>query len=377
MKRSFIREILEHTNSETISFAGGLPDASLFPNKALRKSACRVLKQTNVLQYGTSTGYEPLKEKIAEMYTKDGFETTSDNILITSGSQQALDIISRFHSSKKITIESPSYLGAMNIFSLNNLMQDSVMMKKSGLDIKAFHDSFKSTKLAYLIPDFQNPTGITYSLKKREKIANIIQKHDGLIIEDSPYSKLYFKKEYKSISSMIPNHSYHLGSFSKTLAPALRIGWIRASKELIQPLVAYKEAMDLHTNGLVQSLLNDYLSNQNHYDMHMKLLRKKYNKKMQFFSKTLDKELPEFVYKKPKGGMFIYGEFLNINTSLLVQECLKKGVVFVPGIEFYTDNKNRNQIRFNFTNSSKKDVEIGLNIIRKVIEKRVKTKLYV
>ena len=368
MKRSFIREILEHTNNETISFAGGLPDASLFPNDALQRSANRAFNQPKILQYGTSSGYEPLKEKIAQMYTEDGFETTSENILITSGSQQALDIISRYHHHKNITIESPSYLGAMNVFTLNNLIQESIDLKKSGLDIDAFKSSFKDTKLAYLIPDFQNPTGCTYSIKNREKLAKLVKKYDGLLIEDSPYSKLYFKREYKSISSMIPNQSYHLGSFSKTLAPALRIGWIRADTKLLQPLIAYKEAMDLHTNGLVQYILNDYLEDMNSYENHLVLLRKDYHRKMLFFSKMLDHVLPSFIYRKPKGGMFIYGKFINIDTSSLVKKCLKKGVVFVPGVEFYLDDKNKNEIRFNFTNASQKDIINGLEIIKNVLE---------
>jgi len=368
MKRSFIREILEHTNNETISFAGGLPDASLFPNEALRRSANKVLSQPNVLQYGTSTGYGPLKEKIAQMYTEDGFETSSENILITSGSQQALDIISRYHHHKNITIESPSYLGAMNVFTLNHLKQEGVELKKSGIDVDAFKSSFTETKLAYLIPDFQNPTGRTYSSKKRDKLARLIKEYDGLLIEDSPYSKLYFKRAYKSISSLVPRQSYSLGSFSKTLAPALRIGWIRADAKLLEPLIGYKEAMDLHTNGLVQYILNDYLEDMSSYEDHLALLRKEYHRKMLFFSKMLDQILPSFIYIKPKGGMFIYGKFINVDTSSLVEKCLEKGVVFVPGIEFYLDDKNKNEIRFNFTNARQKDIMDGLQIIKDVIE---------
>ena len=138
MKRSFIREILEYTNSQTISFSGGLPMASLFPHEALRTSANRVLKDANILQYGRSTGYEPLKEKIADLYNQEGFHTSAENILITSGSQQALDIICRYYANQKITIESPSYLGAMNVFRLNNLEQKAISLNLSGIDIEAF-----------------------------------------------------------------------------------------------------------------------------------------------------------------------------------------------------------------------------------------------
>ncbi len=367
MKRSFIREILEHTNSQTISFAGGLPMASLFPHEALRVSANRVLQDANILQYGRSTGYEPLKEKIAELYHQDDFKTSAENIMITSGSQQALDIICRYHADQKITIESPSYLGAMNIFKLNNLEQEAIELQRLGIELKAFSQSFKKSRLAYLIPDFQNPTGISYGQKQREEVANIIEKEGGVLIEDAPYAKLYFEKESQSISSLIPNQSYHLGTFSKTLAPALRVGWIRADKKLLEPLIAYKEAMDLHTNGLSQAILDDYLGDKQQYKKHLTLLRENYKQKMAFFAKSLDEILPTFSYERPKGGMFIYGSLPNIDSSKLIEKALKKGVVFVPAVEFYDSDKARDEIRFNFSLASKEEVVLGLERIAKLI----------
>ena len=369
MKRSFIREILEHTTSDTISFAGGLPMASLFPHEALRASSNRVLQDANILQYGRSTGYEPLREKIADFYNQDGFETRAENIMITSGSQQALDIICRYHTKKKITIESPSYLGAMNIFELNGLEQDAIVLERSGIEMEAFAKSFQQSKFAYLIPDFQNPTGISYEEKKRVEIANIIQKERGILIEDAPYAKLYFEKESRSISSLIPNQSYHLGTFSKTLAPALRIGWIRADKKLLEPLIAYKEAMDLHTNGLSQAILNDYLNDKKEYRNHLILLRESYSKKMEFFAQSLDEILPIFRYLKPKGGMFIYGSLPHIDSSKLVKEALKNGVVFVPAVEFYGSSRATDEIRFNFSLASEEEVVLGLGRIAELLDK--------
>jgi len=367
MKRSFIREILEHTTNETISFSGGLPDANLFPKEKLKESSNRVINNAISLQYSISTGIDSLKEKIAQMYCDDNFHTSKENILITSGSQQALDIIARYNYSKKITIEEPSYLGAMNLFSLNKTSQDYITLKENGCDTFMFNASFKKTKLAYLIPDFQNPTGYTYSNEKRKEVSSIVKQYDGILIEDAPYSEIYFEQKYESISKNIPNNSYHLGSFSKTLAPALRIGWIRASKELLEPLIAYKEAMDLHTNGLAQYILSDYLENKNDFLNHKKLIRKVYKKKMQIFTSFLDEILPEFNYTRPKGGMFIYGSFEHINTSKLVNECIKKGVVFVPGAEFYNNTSSNNEIRFNFTHCSSNDIYLGLKIIKKLI----------
>ena len=368
MKRSFIREILECTTRDTISFAGGLPDEKLFPNQDLKESAKNVLDDASTLQYAATSGLESLRKKIADMYSKNGFETKADNILITSGSQQALDIIARHNKGKSITIESPSYLGAMNAFGMNGLTQDAVELKDDGINIDMFDASFKTTNLAYLIPDYQNPTGYTYSDTKRAEIANIVEKHSGILIEDSPYSELYFEKKYQSISSMVPSHSFHLGSFSKTLAPALRIGWIRADEQLLEPLIAYKEAMDLHTNSLSQSILNDYLEHTGRYDEHLELLRQVYAKKMQIFKGYLNELLPEFVCTKPKGGMFIYGELPGIDTSELVQKCLASGVVFVPGQEFFADGLKNSEIRFNFTHCKAVDIARGLKVIQGVLK---------
>ena len=370
MKRSFIREILENTTNETISFAGGLPDEKLFPNRQLEKSANNVLINKKSLQYAKSTGLEELKEKIAQFYCQNGFPTKASNILITSGSQQALDIIARYNKNKNITIESPSYLGAMNVFSLNNLNQDAIDLSSDGIDIDMFEKSFEKSKLCYIIPDYQNPTGYKYSMDKRNKISKIIEFHDGILIEDSPYGELYFKEKCQSISSMVPNNSFHLGSFSKTLAPSLRIGWIRADEKLLTPLIAYKEIMDLHTNGLSQYILNDYLEDKKQYNTHLKLLRKIYAKKMQIFKSYLDDILPEFNYIKPEGGMFIYGSFTNIDSSILIKKCLERNVVFVPGEEFYIKNNNiiKNEIRFNFTHCSINDIYKGLTMISRIIK---------
>jgi len=368
MKRSFIREILEHTTNNTISFAGGLPDENLFPIVQLKKSAMKVMQINTTLQYTKSTGIDSLKEKIAQFYCEDGFDTGPENILITSGSQQALDIISRYNNDKTITIESPSYLGAINVFNLNNIKQIPITLENDGINLEGFTSSIKETKFSYLIPDFQNPTGKTYSKEKREKIASIIKSNDAILIEDSPYSELYFDTKNTMISKNLPKNSFHLGSFSKTLAPSLRIGWIRADEELLKPLISYKEAMDLHTNGLSQHILDDYLNDITQYKKHLNTLRSEYKNKMLLFKKYLDLYLPEFEYCEPKGGMFIYGKLPNIDTSVFIQECIKHEVIFVPGIEFYSDDSIKDEIRFNFTHTSEDEIKIGLEKIATILK---------
>lgn len=308
MKRSFIRQILESIDDQTISFAGGLPDETLFPVKDLAKATKKVLKNGKNYQYTVSNGILPLREKIANFYNEEGFETTPNNILVTTGSQQALFIIAKFFEHQSIVIEKPSYLGAVNIFRMNKLSMNGVDLEYDGIQISEFEKAFQKDKLAYLIPDFQNPKGSLYSAKKREKIAKITLENQGYIIEDAPYSELYFEKKSKSISSYIPNNSFHLGSFSKSLIPSVRIGWVRANEEIIQKLTMIKETIDLHSSGISQHILNEYLNDMDRYKNHLKLLRKEYQKKMEYFSKQLKKQIPEFEFEKPKGGMFVYGK---------------------------------------------------------------------
>jgi len=365
LKRSFIREILEHTVSDTISFAGGLPDVSLLPHEALRASAIRALEEPESLQYGTSAGYAPLKEQIARRYSERGFPTRSENILITSGSQQGLDIISRYHQRASVCVEAPSYLGALNVFALNQMDLHSVILGEEGIDLRAFERSIPKNKLAYLIPDFQNPSGTCYDDAHRKEVANILHANDALLIEDAPYSELYFDHARESISQRLPTQSYHLGSFSKVLAPALRVGWIRADTKLLEPLIAYKEAMDLHTSSITQRMVSAYLEDTEYFEAHLAHLRDAYQSKMHYFAKQLTIHLPSFTFTPPQGGMFIYGKLRGVDTTALVRRCLKQGVVFVPGVEF---GGAGDEIRFNFTHSSFEEIEEGMKRIEECLK---------
>jgi len=369
MKRSFIREILESIDSETISFAGGLPDETLFPIEDLKKANMEFYDDAKNLQYSISNGITSLREKIANFYNEDGFDTGANNILITTGSQQALYIIAKYFENSKIVIEEPSYLGAVNIFKMNNLKMYPVELKSDGIDIEKFKDEYKKTKLAYLIPDFQNPKASRYSDVKREYISKIVLNNGGYIIEDAPYSELFFDKKLKSISSIISNNSLHLGSFSKTLSPSLRLGWVRANEDIIKEFVKIKEIIDLHSCSISQYTLNNYLEDSFKYKNHLQTLRDSYKAKMEIFALMLKKYLPEFIFAKPYGGMFIFGFINGIDTFELVQECIKQKVLFVPANQFYLDKPISNEIRFNFTHSSVEDVEKGLQKISIVLAK--------
>ncbi|MBD3790614.1 MAG: PLP-dependent aminotransferase family protein [Campylobacterales bacterium] len=367
MKRSFIREILESIDSETISFAGGLPDEKLFPIEALKKASEKAFENPQNLQYTVSNGIPSLREKIADFYNKEGFETKASNILITTGSQQGLFIIAKYFQNRKIIVEEPSYLGAVNVFRMNGLEMRSVPLAYDGIETGPFEELYSHIKLAYLIPDFQNPKGSLYSSEKRLEVAKSVLKHGGYIIEDAPYSELYFDQKMPSISSLIPDNSLHLGSFSKTLSPSLRIGWIRANEEMIKMLTTIKETIDLHSCGISQYILDHYLEDASSYENHLAALRSAYKAKMHIFTKALQENLKEFQFETPKGGMFVFGSLPGVDTFALVQKCLKEKVVYVPANQFYLDKPISDEIRFNFTYTSPDEVEEGLQRIKKAL----------
>jgi 2-aminoadipate transaminase len=368
MKRSFIREILESINEETISFAGGLPDDKLFPLEGMQEAAAKAMLNSSNLQYSTSGGIMPLREKIAELHTEEGFPTEAENILITTGSQQGLYAAAKYFEERQIVIESPSYLGAVNIFRANNMYMLSVPLTQNGIDIELFAEKLHRAKLTYLIPDFQNPTGHRHSLENRQQTADVVYNNRGLIIEDAPYNELYFDERYPSISSMIPDNSIYMGSFSKTLTPGLRIGWVRAKKEIIDRLTAIKETIDLHTSTVTQHILYEFLKDDVTYKEHKNMLRREYKSKMEVFANALRKYLPDFEFTNPSGGMFIYGRLKGVDTYDMIQECMKEKVVFVPGNQFYNDRDTCDEIRFNFTHSSPEIIEEGLKRIRNIYE---------
>lgn len=364
MKRSYIREILDATNEETISFAGGLPDENLFPLKKIKDATNIVLNDSSSLQYSKSQGNENLREKIAKIYNeKFDFPTTKDEIMITTGSQQAFDVISKVFIKDEVIVQTPSYLGALNSFKI------------LGLNIKGFKTIsslnllLKKENALYCMSDFSNPTTKYYNEETRKEIVDILRKKESFLIEDAAYSLLDFKGKIRKPISAFYDKSFHLGSFSKIVAPGLRVGWIRANKNLIDKLLVSKEVLDLHTPTLNQMIINQYLED-NCLDEHLELIRTEYFKKMDFMARCFEEYIPSFKFKKPKGGMFIYGSFEE-NSFSLAQKALKENIAFVPASVFYHDERKSKEARFNFTNSSYEQIEEGiLRLSRLLFEKK-------
>jgi DNA-binding transcriptional MocR family regulator len=360
LERSYIRQILDAINERTISFAGGLPNENLFPVKDLKVATNKVLENPLCLQYSKSQGVEGLREKIADIYTnKFDFPTNKDEILITTGSQQAFDIIAKTFLDKELYVQKPTYIGALSAY------------KVLDMDIKSFDDlddlenKLNSTNGFYAMSDFTNPTGRVLDQKRREDVAKILNKKECYFIEDGAYSLIDFNGVIRKPISASYEKSFHMGSFSKIVAPGFRLGWIRAKKEYIDQMMVSKEAVDLHTSTFNQMILDEYI---NEFDLfeHIKLVRKEYKSKMEYMAECFEKYIPSFEFKRPQGGMFIYGSFKE-DSFELAKKALDVDVAFVPAKVFFHNNQDSNEARFNFTNSTFEQIEQGIIRLAKLL----------
>lgn len=367
--RSFIRDILSVTNKpDVISFAGGLPNSKYFPLEEIRLAVDKVLGKYSVkaLQYATTEGLHPLKIKIAEQYRKNGLIVDPDNILITNGSQQALDLIGKVLINKNdpIIIEEPAYLGAIQAFSMYQPKFTSVPLLEQGIDLDRFEKSIQQgAKLAYLVPNFQNPTGITYDLRHRQKIAEVLHGKQALLVEDDPYGDIRFNGErLPSIYNFAPANTILLGTFSKTVAPGFRIGWMILPKQLLSKFVVAKQASDLHSDIFAQYILYEFLS---HFDLeeHLQKMREAYGSQAKTMTDALAVNFPNNVtYTRPNGGMFTWVSLPEGSSSMrLFEASIRQNVAFVPGVPFYLSKSDSNTLRLNFSCSGAGEIKEGIN----------------
>lgn len=376
VSKSFIREILKTTESkDVISFAGGLPNPRFFPINEIAEASNEVLRKSgeSVLQYSTTEGYAPLREFIANRYYK-GLDVNADNIIITNGSQQALDLIGKvfLDAGDDIVIEKPGYLGAIQSFSFYEPIFNAVTLNNDGIDINELKEilDHKDPKLFYAVTNFQNPTGITYSSENRKKLVELLKSYNTLLIDDNPYGELRFENQHlDSMASMLRDKVISLGSFSKIFSPAMRLGWICATKGIIDKLIIAKQASDLHTNNLSQRILYQYLVTNN-IDEHIRNICSSYKTQKDYMLQCFDDEpLGGVEITRPEGGMFIWMTLpQGISSVKLFQSVSAKNVAFVPGVPFYINCDDTNTLRMNFTNSSFEEIEKGVGILKDCIK---------
>lgn len=380
--KSFIREILKVAISPSIiSFAGGLPNRNLFPVDDLQQASNRVFETdaADALQYSTTEGYLPLRKFISERYKNEkGLNIEPKNILITTGSQQGLDLLGKtfINENDRVIIEKPGYLGAIQLFSIYKSRFSTVTLTNEGLDIEELKkvSKLRNTKLIYTVPNFQNPSGITYTDKNRQEVADVLRGKPLMLIEDDPYGDLrYSGTDQSSFMHYLPEQTILLGSFSKTVVPSFRTGWIVAPDEIMEKLIIAKQASDLHTNYFTQKLLFEYLSNTN-LNEHIEKIKAVYGKQAQAMIESIKRHFPENVeYTLPEGGMFLWVTLPhNISAMELFQEAIKKDVAFVPGDPFYVDTKETiSTLRLNFSCVDEKTIDAGIQRLGETIKEYI------
>lgn len=379
IKASEIRETLKLLSKpEMISFAGGNPDPETFPVDVINEVTSKILSEHrgNALQYSPTEGYNPLRVKIVERMKNYGVETFIDNILITSGSQQGLSLTGDvFLNEGDIVIcESPTYFGAINAFKKYLPKIIDVKTEKDGIDLNELEKVLsreKNVKLIYVIPDFQNPTGNSWSIEKRKKIVDLSLKYNVPIVEDNPYIELRFSgeklptiKHFDTDGNVI-----YLGSYSKTFCPGLRIGWINAQKDILNKYIIMKQGADLQTNTLAQRQLFEFLNSYD-FDSHINNIKNVYKKRHDLMIKMINDYFPkDCKYSIPNGGFFIWVELPeNIDGKKLLSTSIENNVAFISGSSFYPNGQVNNYIRLSYSTMQEDKITEGMRRLGKIIK---------
>ncbi len=383
MKSSAIREILKITQrSDIISFAGGLPAPELFPVEEIKKACSKVLDESGpmALQYSLTMGYLPLRKAIAERISKrDGIKVTEENIAITGGSQQGLDIIGRvfLDSTSTVIVEKPSYLGAIQAFNSYRPTYITVGMDDQGMVLDEIEENIKKHKprFIYAVANFQNPSGITMSLERRKRLVELGKEYYTPIIDDNPYGELrYHGKHLPSVKSLGGENVIELGTCSKIISPGLRIGWIVGTVEVMQMIERLKQAMDLHTNTFAQYVIYEYIKT-GQLDEHIDKIRKAYGERRKVMLDALEKYFPkEINWTKPEGGLFLWVQLPEGNsaTEILPKAVDQQKVAYVPGKPFFVDESGDNTLRLNFSNATPDMIVEGIKRLSSVFKQNMK-----
>ncbi len=390
MGSSVIRELLKLTEQpDIISFGGGLPAPEVFPVKEFQEACNTVLEQhgAQALQYSTTEGYKPLRDMIARHNARYSVEVTPENILITSGSQQALDFIGRLFVNRGdyIVVESPTYLGALQAWNAYGAQYIAVRADENGMVVDELEEALrKGPKFIYVLPNFQNPSGSTLSQERRNKLVELADKYGVPIVEDDPYGQLRYEGDH--IPSVVyldskfrgPNGGHYSGNviylstFSKLLAPGLRLAWVIAPPEVIRKLVMAKQAADLHTSSFNQYVAYE-VGKGGFLDEHVKVIRATYKERRNVMLEMMEEMFPsEMRWTHPLGGMFLWGilpEGMDAADALKI--AIERKVAFVPGAAFHPNGGGANTMRLNFSYSSPDTIREGITRLGKVLKELI------
>jgi len=396
MRSSAIREILKVTQQpDVISFAGGLPAPELFPVAEVQAACARVLQERGrqALQYTITEGYPPLRQYIVDKMARYGIELDIDNVLITTGSQQGLDLIGKvfLDENDPVVVEAPTYLGALQAWQPYGPRFISVPIDDEGMQVDHLEPILKHQrpKLIYVLPNFQNPAGTTLSRERREYLVDLANDYGVPLVEDDPYGELRFEGEHLPLiialdgqklakaGKIHPNGFFrsnvlYLSTFSKTLAPGLRLGWVVAPTEVVQKLVQAKQGADLHTSTFTQMVAYEVIHG-NFLENHIRRIRAVYRQRRDAMLAALEQYAPPgMTWTEPQGGLFLWVRLPeHMDAEELLRSALEQKVAFVPGKSFYADGRGRNTLRLNFSNAEPDRIMEGVRRLARVIEENL------
>lgn len=383
LKPSAIREIFKYASDpEVISLSAGNPAPEAFPASDIAEITAKIFKEHPIeaLQYSVTEGYGPLRLHLMDyMKEKHGIGKEFDNILITSGAQQVMDLFSKsvLNEGDTVICEAPSFIGSLNTFRSYNVKLKGIPMERDGMDTEKLEQALKSeknVKFIYIIPNFQNPTGITTSMEKRHRIYELAKRYNVLILEDNPYGDLRFAGEHvEAIKSFDTDGIViYAGTFSKVISPGLRVGYAIAPKEILQKMVVCKQGEDVHTAILNQMICYEFMANCD-YDAHLKKLKDVYRKKAKVACDAMDEYLlPEITYLPIKGGLFFWCTLPDgIDMPSFCKEAVLKKVCVVPGNAFLTNEKEpSSSFRINYTTPDNSSLVKGIKILGELIKQK-------
>ncbi len=391
MKSSMIRELLKFTQEpDVISFAGGLPAPELFPIKECEEACCKVLREegAHALQYSTTEGYLPLRRFVVEKMSRYGIKASEENVLITHGSQQALDLIGRLFidPGDVILLEGPSYVGAIQAFTSYQARYLTVPIDQDGMRVELVEEALRKgrPKFIYVLPNFQNPGGTTLPLERRRRLVELAEHHRIPLMEDDPYGELRFEGEHipplvvldaegrDNSKGFFEGNVIYMSTFSKTLAPGLRLGWVVAPVEVVSRLVQAKQGADLHTTTLTQMVAYEMVRT-GFLEGHVRKIREVYRERRDVMLKALEEYFPPgATWTRPQGGLFLWVTLPEeIDAMELLKDAVEAKVAYVPGVAFYADGRGQNSMRLNFSYSQPEMIEEGIRRLARVVKRRL------
>ena len=388
MKESDVRALFAVVNRvnddgtpQVISLAGGMPYVQALSTDVISEVQARLLREKGgvALQYGSGQGNDALRQQITEIMQAEGIQADPENIIVTTGSQSGLDLLSKMFLDRGnvVLVESPSYVGALGVFKSYQADIEHVYSDTNGINPDALKNKIielqslgKRIKFLYLVPNFSNPTGYVLPLERRQQIINICEQYDILIIEDDPYGLLYFDAPPppSMISIGNPNNIVYLGSFSKTFAPGFRTGWVHAPEEIKRILVLANEAAVLSPSEFNQLTISEYLKHTD-WQTQLEHFRSIYRERRNIMLDALDEFLPSLERTKTQGGFFTWLKLPeHINSKLMLPEAVSHGVAYTPGTAFYADGRGKNELRLSFSYPQPEYIHSGVKLLSEIIK---------